>query len=94
MKSQPNSPIEQFKIFVRNKYAWPGGYPMYAVMRDGGSLCHACASENAKLIISATRYPGSNKMWECVAVEVNWEDEDLHCDNCDKPIESAYGGKA
>ena len=89
MKSKPNSPIEQFKYFVRNKYAWPGWYPMYAVFRDGDTLCHKCAKEFAKLIIAATRdHDGSS--WEVVGVEVNWENAQ-YCDHCGDLIESAYG---
>ena len=89
MKSKTNSPIEQFKMFVRNKYAWPGGYPMIAVMRDGGVLCHACAKENAKLIIAATR-DRDRSGWEVAGVDVNWADAELRCDHCGDLIESAY----
>ena len=79
-------------------YAWPGGYPVYYLARDGfrndetGELefnqydrgehimCSGCA-ENA------------GKEWSAIitAQEVNWEDTDLHCEYCEKPIESAYG---
>ena len=37
MKSQPTSGIEQLKAFIRSPYAWPGGYPLYAVMGDGSA---------------------------------------------------------
>ena len=40
MKLKPNSNIERFKFFVRTKYAWPGGYPMYMLCADGGCICH------------------------------------------------------
>ena len=90
MKSKPNSPIEQFKMFVRNKHAWPGGYPLYMLCADGGCICHKCAGENAKLIIQATVLR-DNHMWECEAIDVNWEDADLTCDNCGELIECAYG---
>ena len=90
MKMKPNSNIERFKFFVRTKYAWPGGYPMYMLCADGGCLCHKCAGENAKLIIQATVLR-DNHMWECEAIDVNWEDADLTCDNCGELIECAYG---
>ena len=90
MKSKPNSPIEQFKNFVRNKYAWPGGYPMLAVMHDGGVLCHKCAKENAKQVINSTHY-GDGSGWELGGVDVNWECDVTHCDNCGERIPSAYG---
>ena len=28
------------------KYAWPGGYPMYVIMADGESLYPDCLKEN------------------------------------------------
>ena len=90
MKLKPNSNIERFKFFVRTKYAWPGGYPLFMLCDDGGVICHKCASENAKLILSATR-DRQKKDWACAAVDVNWEDSDLRCDCCDELIESAYG---
>jgi hypothetical protein len=34
MKTKPDSGIEQLKAFIRQPYAWPGGYPLYAVMGD------------------------------------------------------------
>lgn len=34
--------IVTVKQFVRSRFAWPGGYEIYAVTSDGGALCHAC----------------------------------------------------
>ena len=90
MKMKPNSNIERFKFFVRTKYAWPGGYPMYMLCADGGCLCHKCAEENAVLIIRST-VRRDDRMWECEAIDVNGEDPDLTCDNCGETVESAYG---
>ena len=80
----------QFKQFIRQPYVWPGGYPLFAIMDDGGTICRHCAKENAKQIIRSTR-DGARDSWQCEAVDVNWEDVDLYCDHCGKPIESAYG---
>ena len=35
---------------VREPYAWPGGYPMYAVTDDGGVICRFCAEEERESI--------------------------------------------
>lgn len=67
-------------------YAWPGGYPLYYLTQDGGILCPKCANENAKL--SGDPH---DPQWNVIAYDVNWEDEDLICDHCYKPIKSAYG---
>jgi hypothetical protein len=81
------------KDFIRTKYAWPGGYPLYAIAADGEAICHICCKSNAKRIISNTR--GTQSMcadteWRIVAVDINYEDSQLYCANCDTRIESAY----
>lgn len=81
---------KQVKEFIRHSYAWPGGYPKFAITADGGCLCHKCTKDNAKLIIAATRQE-FDRGWAVVAVEINWEDDSLYCDNCGNLIESAYG---
>lgn len=69
-----------------DSYAWPGGYPIYHLTQDGGILCPDCANENLALT------HGDDPQWKIVHSDVNWEDENCNCDNCYKPIESAYGG--
>jgi hypothetical protein len=79
-----------FKEFVRHPYAWPGGYPLFAICSDGGCLCKECAKDNARQIIESTRREYRDG-WQVEAVDVNWESTDLICDHCGNPIESAYG---
>ena len=81
---------KHLKDIVRQPYAWPGGYPKFLIMASGEGVCKKCAKDNAKLIIKATRQ-GFDAGWEAVAVDVNWEDENLFCDHCGDQIESAYG---
>lgn len=72
------------------KYAWPGGYPLFLGMRDGGCLCIAC-TENDRYVRQVTMDPTlDDPQWNVDCVEINWED-DLYCDHCNKKIESAYG---
>ena len=77
------------KDAIRNKYAWPGGYPLFLITTDGGALCVECGKKEFKRIAYAVRH-SLNDGWNAAAVDVNWEDPDLYCDHCDKQIESAY----
>lgn len=58
-------------------YAWPGGYQLIYVTRGGLTVCPDCANEE-------TSDPPTD-------VEVYWEGPDLTCEDCGKPIPSAYG---
>ena len=87
------SKTAEVKQFIRQPYAWPGGYPLFAITADGGYLCKDCVKANAKLIIGSTRRNLADG-WAVLAVDVNWEDEHLVCDNCGKPIEAAYEKEA
>jgi hypothetical protein len=61
-------------------YAWPGGYPMYYVTRDGLTICPQCANATDR----ATDDPP-------VAGDVYWEGPSMTCDDQGETIESAYG---
>lgn len=67
-------------------YAWPGGYPTFYLTADCGVLCPACAN-----LPECEFYYGSNEQRTIVAAGINWEDENMYCDNCNMGIESAYG---
>lgn len=67
------------------KWAWPGGYPIYYVTADWGILCADCANENMHLTLDG------DSQWRIECIEVNYEDNELWCDNCNCQIESAYG---
>jgi hypothetical protein len=66
-------------------YAWPGGYPKYAITDDGGCLCRKCVKDMRKEISRA--FPRSG--WFIIALDINWESL-IHCDHCGNAIESAY----
>jgi hypothetical protein len=68
-------------------YSFPGGYPLYYVVEDGGELCPPCANENRAL---DPRNYHEDPQWHIVAAGTNWEDADLKCDNCYLLIECAY----
>ena len=67
-------------------YAWPGGYPLFYLMADGGTLCPKCQNDARE---TDEECPDDDQ-WRAVAVDVNWEDSDLYCDHCGDRIESAY----
>ena len=65
-------------------YAWPGGYPFFYTSQDGGCLCPKCVNENFPATL------GDDPQWRVTAVDINWEDDSLHCDHCGSQIEAAY----
>ena len=67
-------------------YAWPGGYPMFAITSDGAALCHKCCSTERESIGTTTGSDG----WCVIALDINYEDTSLYCDHCSNQIESAY----
>jgi hypothetical protein len=71
-------------------YAWPGGYPTYFLCDDGEALCHDCLSKNRIQVIDAVANK-QNGGWRVVALDINYEDSNCYCANCNKQIESAYG---
>jgi hypothetical protein len=72
---------------VREPWVWPGGYPLYGLMDDGGAICRFCAEEEREWIALTDGRDG----WCVVRLEVNWEGEGMCCDCCGKWIEAAYG---
>lgn len=80
----------QFKATLRaGAYAWPGGYPLYLLTNDGAARCFACAHKEARQVFWDFQNKASTG-WRVVACGVNYEDNDLYCDHCNKQIESAY----
>lgn len=67
-------------------YAWPGGYEISYLVKDGGILCHQCA--NAELM--RTIDPDDDQ-FHIVDYVINYENSDLYCDHCNRRIEPAYG---
>lgn len=69
------------------RWAWPGGYPLYYLCADGGVLCSKCVNTEIKL----TSDPEAERGWRIVGVDINYEDDHLVCDHCGEFCESAYG---
>lgn len=85
--------VADFKATLRaGAYAWPGGYPLYLLCDDGGTLCFKCARRNAREIMPViTSKDRNDAQWRVVACEINYEDNALYCDGCNAQIDAAYG---
>jgi len=86
MKAATKTPAQLAQELVSNPYAWPGGYPQYAITNDCGVICHRCCKAAMESIEEAT----PDGEWYIVALDVNWEDNTLPCDHCGKLIPAAY----
>lgn len=83
--------LDQFPDFTFSHleyeaYAWPGGYEIFYLVKDGGVLCHQCANRE----LERTLDPDDDQ-FHIVASDINYEDSDLFCDHCNRRIEPAYG---
>jgi len=81
--------ISQLKHFAKHKFAWPGGYPVFAICSDGAALCHQCVLDNYRIIRESQR-DNLRDGWQVSATDINYENPDLYCDHCGDRIESAY----
>lgn len=66
------------------RYAFPGGYPLFYFVESDDGQMHCCPS-----------CVNQNKVGKAVKIckgHINYEDDSLTCDVCEKRIESAYGG--
>jgi len=82
--------VKEFIAALRSgPYAWPGGYPIFFITKDNCVLSYKSARENALLIARHIR-DDSDKQWQVIATEINWEDYNLYCDHSNERIECAY----
>lgn len=71
------------KYVARTRYAFPGGYELFAITDDGGVLCHKCCRTEFPQI--ATSYPGDG--WRVVGCDSAANlDGPIYCDHCIKEI--------
>ena len=72
--------LEVKRALKAGPYAWPGGYPLFFVTRDGASLSFEAMRERFR-----------EEARDVMDVIVNWEDDSLCCDHTGERIPSAYG---
>lgn len=81
--------IMRVKDFARHPYAWPGGYPCFAITSDSGVLCSNCVKQEMGNIVTSIAQNLSDG-WKVEGVDINWEDPELYCVHCNERIASAY----
>lgn len=79
----------ELKEAIRHPYAWPGGYPLYAITSDGAALHLSCCRKEYRQIAYSMRH-NLRDGWKVEAVDVNYEDGECTCDHCGELIEAAY----
>lgn len=83
--------LAELKATLRyGPFAWPGGYPIYLVTTDGAALCFECARKEFRQIVWDFQHKASTG-WRVCASTINYEDQDLQCEHCNKRIDPAYG---
>lgn len=89
-RTDPVSALQAVKALLRfGPYAWPGGYPVYFVTRDGAAL----SAEAVREQFAQVCYDHLNDCstgWRIDGGAVNYEDADLFCAHTNKRIPSAY----
>lgn len=84
-----NTTLEMKKALRAGPYAWPGGYPLFFICDDGAELCCTCARKEVVNIFGSIARKQSDG-WRVIGQDINWEDPELFCANCNERIESAY----
>ena len=67
------------------QYTDLGGYPLFYVTKGNDVMCPNCVTRNITLCKDST------DDYYIVAMGINYEDSNLHCEECGCLIESAYG---
>lgn len=82
---------QQLRATLREKYAWPGGYEIVFLTKDGCVLCWECVMQNYSAIISSIRQKCNDGWWVCasdIVEDYTQNGADLVCENCNKTWES------
>ena len=83
-----DKPVDVVRIIARDRYAWPGGYELLAVMDDGALVCSGCLHENYREILTDTK-KGWNTGWRVVGYTTDdccEKDNADYCAHCNKPL--------
>ena len=77
----------QDRKYAEQKFAWPGGYELFAVMDDGGVLCCDCVVANW---VEVSGSDGSDG-WGIIGWDHSGNTDDLvSCDHCGRVIVEAW----
>jgi hypothetical protein len=82
--------VADIKATLRHgPFAWPGGYPLYFITSDGGTLSFATVRKELRSVVESIRRSISDG-WRVIACTENWEHTELTDDHTGERIESAY----
>lgn len=82
-------PMGAARIVRRERYAWPGGYPLALVLTDGAVLCPACVAAEWAQISRAHRHHLRDG-WAPAGLSIEEAPEhDVTCDHCGVTIAQA-----
>ena len=71
---------------IRQRYAWPGGYELFAVADGGEALCMNCCRAHYWTIAHSIRH-GYNDGWRVVGIGADCDlDNVAYCAHCSKTI--------
>jgi hypothetical protein len=70
-------------------YAWPGGYQLFFITRDGAALSFAAVREQFRNVCWDFLEDASTG-WRIDGLDINYEDADLRCDHTGELIPAAY----
>ena len=73
--------LTKIKEAIRQKCAWPGGYPLSFFFWKCGVYCADCARKEWRLIADQTMHPARDCGWGIAGVDVQWEDGSP-CEKC------------
>ena len=71
-------------------YSDVGGYPLFFITSDGAALSFESVRENFYQVCYSIRNDIQDG-WKIVAVDTNYEDTELYCEQSGKKIDCAYG---
>jgi hypothetical protein len=82
----PGNRTHAIRAAIRNPYAWPGGYALFALTTDGGCLCMDCVKKNYRNISDSVR-KGINDGWRISGFDCTANsDGPLCCDHCNAEL--------
>lgn len=78
--------IRRALYVATQRYAWPGGYELFAVMSDGECLCHQCCAREARTIYR--NGPDRRSGWyvEAISTTADCDTEEEFCAHCNRVI--------
>lgn len=83
--------VADLKAALRHgKFTDLGGYPLYFITSDYDTMSFESVLENLASVMDSVATK-SRDGWRVIAVEINYEDNDMVCCHSGKRIPSAYG---